>query len=640
MGNKYKDLPPLSFQGAEDTIRPVQSGMNGGFRGDVSPRLMRPDESPSLDDIRFERGAIRKDFGWQSIGAAAGSTVLGIIEHKFIDGQLTFHRLIRIIRTATLAALEVWDGVNWVATDTSVETINNVYLSMVSAQGAVYIAEGSQILCWVEELAKTNEEDDFPASNALRNALETAIATISPASGIALDYQVNYDVTVNSSPSQDTTIVVEFLHLAVVLGEKGFFVSQSETFPFNFSDQKFNFTRLIANLDTVTIRVKSAQGGGVATNTNAISTGGGAKDLEGLKSPTATPAIDDKYKFDIIFDSLTVGCTVTVGIYADFGAGLVQQTTVDIVSDAGTGQVLDFEVTIPGLINSGAKFALHRESIAGGGCSLPGDATFAAGLQQVKWDQTNADFTVHGHNKAVNLDDPAGVTYQTTGAAISSFTPIDPGPKAKYLAHFARRLIAFQDIGDSQSFAFSVDGILTDFDGAGSGQLFLVSSRSDPIDALQGGAVISSNFMAVFRARSIMRAFETGNVLQSIGVVDWIENLGTNSPFSIRNVRGGVMFLGHDNMMYFLTEAGPRECGLPIHQELITNLTSNQDLVDSGYDPVFAEYYLGIPVAGASTITRVWVFDVDRFLRDGSQIWRRKPLAVQRFATAGVSIVE
>jgi len=137
-----------------------------------------------------------------------------------------------------------------------------------------------------------------------------------------------------------------------------------------------------------------------------------------------------------------------------------------------------------------------------------------------------------------------------------------------------------------------------------------------------------------------MRSFETGNPQLALGVVPWIENLGTAYPFSIRNVRGGIIFLGHDNMFYFLTEQGAEAIGLPIHQDLIENLTGDLTLVDSGYDPVFADYLCGYPVGAATNITRVWVFDVDRFLAKKELIWRRKPLTVQRFATAGVSVVE
>ena len=119
----------------------------------------------------------------------------------------------------------------------------------------------------------------------------------------------------------------------------------------------------------------------------------------------------------------------------------------------------------------------------------------------------------------------------------------------------------------------------------------------------------------------------------------WIENLGTNYPFSIRNVLGGVMFLGHDQMPYFLTEQGPRAVGLPIHQEIIEDLTGDLTLVDSAWDPTFGEYYLGIPVGAATEIDKVWVFDVDRFLKTQETIWRRKPMDVQRFAAAGISEV-
>ncbi len=137
-----------------------------------------------------------------------------------------------------------------------------------------------------------------------------------------------------------------------------------------------------------------------------------------------------------------------------------------------------------------------------------------------------------------------------------------------------------------------------------------------------------------------MRIFTDNTNEVLIGAVKWIENLGTRYPFSIRNVRGGVIFLGHDNMMYYLTEQGATAIGLPIHQELIENLTGDLDLVDSGYDPTFGEYYLGIPEVAATSITLAWIFDVDRFVDNQETIWRRRPMLVQRFAAFGVSVVE
>ncbi|KKN23261.1 hypothetical protein LCGC14_0906750 [marine sediment metagenome] len=632
MTNKYRNLEPL--RSGEDSARFVQMGMDGGFRGDVSPRQLAPDETSVLDDIRFERSAIRKDFGWQAIGTAAATRVLGLIEHKFIDGQLQFHRIVRLTRDGSnFCALEVWDGANWILTDTSVVIINDVYLSVVSAQGNLFIAEGSQILRWGEELAKIDQENDFPASNVLDFIQASTVATVTPGAAGILDYDINYDVIIRSSPTQDTLMVVEFLHGSVVLGEEGFFASRAGAFPVIFNDQKFSFTRQIDDLDLLVIRIKEAEGGGTTLVTDIVITvaGGPDPDIIGDKS-SPQPDLANKYKFFLEM-IITAGCTAVVGIYADKGGGsFVQQTTVAIPSDGGTASEI-FIATISGMTGENTRFGLSIESVDCGSASFTGP-------QDVQYTRTNADVEVHGHNKAVNADDPAGVFYQTTGAAVTVFVAIDPAPAAKFVIHAFDRLIALHDGGDTQSFAWTRDGILTAFEGTGSGQVFLTSPASDPIDSLQGAAILNSNFLAVFRKRSIMRAFETGNVQLAVGIVQWIENVGTNCPFSIRNVRGGVIFLGHDNMVYFLTEQGLTAIGLPIHQELIENLTGDLSLVDSGYDPTFAEYYLGIPVAAAATITRIWVFDVDRFLDKQEKVWRRKPLALQRFATAGVSVVE
>lgn len=100
------------------------------------------------------------------------------------------------------------------------------------------------------------------------------------------------------------------------------------------------------------------------------------------------------------------------------------------------------------------------------------------------------------------------------------------------------------------------------------------------------------------------------------------------------------MFLGHDQMVYFLTEEGPRPVGTPIHQDLIETLTGDQGLVDSGWDPTLGEYYLGIPEGAAANITLVWIFDVELFLNEQKVVWRKRPMTLQRFAAFGVSEVE
>lgn len=625
MTNKYRQLEPL--EPGEPPDKPVQMGMDGGYRGDVSARQVPADATPELSDIRFERTAIRKDFGWTAIGTAAAARILGLIEHKFIDDNLTFHRIVRVTRDGSdFAVLEVWDGANWVTVDTSVVTIKDIYLSMVSAQGCLYIAEGSQILEWCEILELTDHENDFDADNSMAVVGESEEAVVTPGDAASLDYTLSYDVQIFSSPIQDTTIVLEFFHGAVSLGERAFFASTLAVFPVQFLNEAFNFSRVIPDLDVVSIKIKSAEGGSTTRQNNQVITvSAEAPDFEGDKGAPGIPASDDRYTFDFGLSDI-VG-SVTIAFYIDNGTGFgIHGSQVYTFDD-----VYEFTITFLDLRDPDARFGIGV---------IQGTGLLSELTTRVGWNKPNVDFSVHGHNKVDQSEDPAGVFYQTTGAIISSFVALDPAPGGRYLVHFARRLVALQDLGDSQSLAWSVDGVLNDFEGVGSGQSFLVETHSDAIDAIQGGAVLSSNFMALFRARSIWRVFETGNVLLSLGAISWIENLGTNYPFSIRNVRGGVMFLGHDQMVYFLTEGGPTPVGMPIHQDLIETLTGDQTLVDSGWDPTFGEYYLGIPEGAASNITLAWIFDVELFLNDKKIVWRKRPMTLQRFAAFGVSEVE
>ncbi len=646
MANKFTGVEPQEPGTA--LVKASQMGMDGGFRGDVSPRSIQPGETPVLDDIRFERTAIRKDFGWLPIGVAATTPVRGLIEHKFISEGLEFARLVRVTVDASFfAIIEVWDGVNWVFVDTSDPiTVNDIYFSILSAQGALYMAEGSQILCWLEDLATVQNENDFPAgANDLINPTDftTLIVTPAFAAGI-LEYTIGYNVSFNRTVDtvDNDIVVIEFKHEGVSLGTVVHEATFLDSFPLNTGDQQFVFNRQIDDLDEIQMEILQIRTGNVVSTTevsNAVSRGEPLFPLPDpshqIPKPLLVPAEFDVYRIGMFIPGFDdASCTVTIEYSVDFGNGIWVLITTLTTSGPSVGQAAS--LTIPGLAGPNVRFGVRLVGQSGVACGV----TFID-FARLTFDALITDIVVHGNNKADTGDPTAGITYQTSGVSQSTFEPIDPGPGARYLVHFARRLIALQDLGDRQVFSFSADGILTDFDTIelGAGKLFLVDTRSDGIDALQGGAVLNSNFMAVFRQRSIMRAFETGNVQQSIGVVTWIENLGTNYPFSIRNVVGGVMFLGHDQMVYFLTEQGAVGVGLPIHQEIIEDLTGDLSLVDSGYDPTFGEYYLGYPVGAATEITKVWVFDVDRWNEKNEIIWRRKPMDVQRFATAGISEV-
>lgn len=640
MGNKYRQLQPLDPASAQALQKPVQRGMDGGYRGDVSPREIPFDSSPELSEIRFERGAIRKDFGWTAIGAAAPQVIIGLIEHKYIDAQLQFHRLVRFYVNGTNnLVLEVWDGVNWVLTDTSAETVTAAYLSMVSALNCLYAANGEFVFRWCEELEKTLQENDFPESNAIGIIGFDVQATVTPASATALEYSINYDVQIDGNPGgtfpPDTSLTLEFYHGSTLLGSRQFVVTASQGLV-NFDDQSFLFTRIINDLDVVSIRMAEVTGGLFQNEAELFALGGGGEpDIVAPKNDVQ-PADSDEYQFFIVFDSVPAMSTAQAEILVEFNSNpgaFFAQTIVQGTNNTGSAAPVAIEPTVvieQPLNDFITRFGIN--SLTGGVSVDPGNT--------VEWSRRQLNLSVHGHNKAVNLDEPAGVTYETTGAIVSVFEPIDPGPGGRFLTFFARRLVVLRNFGDSQSLAWSRDGLLEEFTGSGSGEIILVESRSDPVDDLMGTAVLSSNFMALFRRRSIMRVFETGNPELALGAVSWIENLGTNYPFSIRNVRGGVIFLGHDQMVYFLTEGGPVAIGLPIHQDLIETLTGDLSLVDSGWDPTFGEYYLGIPEGAATTITLAWIFDVDRFLDQQEIVWRKRPMTVQRFAAFGVSEVE
>lgn len=629
MTNKYKGLEPVNP--GSPPVGEAQMGLDGGYRGDVSPFQIPPNSSPDLSEVRFERSALRKDFGWTPIGAPAANRVLGIVEHKFLDSGATYHRIARFTRIGGKCRLEVWDGTNWVVLNTTTTDIADVYLSAVSALGAVYVADGlDKILEWTEAPVIVAQEDDFPTLNSITGINGEVIAVVSPADTIALDYRINYDVEITTSPDSDVTIELSFYHEGILLGKKTYNALTTDTFPVQLNNEIFDFNRLIANNDDVSIKMTNILGGDVLVS-NGLTNPMGSNYGEGAKTPATQEAHDDRYNYKFTVN-ITVGATLTVGIYTWDGVGWTLRNT-GAYEGTGSSKAEELPIILDGFNQGGAKFGIKKESITMGfDIDMDADVTSVS----VEWLRTTATFDIHGHNKAVDADPTAGVEYTTESAPTSTFAQIADAntPKARYLIPFARRIIALIDDGDEQSLAWPADGVLTDWTSAGSGQIYLVESRNDPIDPLRGGAVLGSNFLAIFRARSIWRAFETGAQAQAIGAVSWIEDLGTASPFSIQHVLTGAIFLGHDLQVYFLSERGPEPIGTPIQEELIASLPSNLHLVDSAYDSVFAEYYLGIPEDGASQITKVWIFDVDKFVKDKELVWRSRPMNVERFAVA------
>lgn len=212
------------------------------------------------------------------------------------------------------------------------------------------------------------------------------------------------------------------------------------------------------------------------------------------------------------------------------------------------------------------------------------------------------------------------VHYTSVGVAWAELDPT-ANYRPYTICPFADRLILFQDYGDPQSIAASVDGDPTDMSGTGSYQSSLVDTPDHPIDALQGGRQIASNILAVFRQRSIMRAFETGNIQLPIGVVHWIHGIGTESPFTISGGPGATFFLGHDKMVYMLTEGGVRPVGITIYDDILSKLTNSAlDVAQGVYNPLHNEYWLTFGAGEAQG--HIYILDVDDLLMKNRETWR------------------
>lgn len=261
---------------------------------------------------------------------------------------------------------------------------------------------------------------------------------------------------------------------------------------------------------------------------------------------------------------------------------------------------------------------------------------------EVEMTDSDVTFSVHGFNKLLDADALPGVQYDQYPPPSNTFALLSANaPAARYIVPFRDRLIALQDEGDPQFVAWSADGISTDWLGAGSGNALLLDVRSDSIDELMAAGAVASNVLALLRRRSIMRVRETGNIAFALAFESWIEGIGTDARFSVQQVKDGVMFLGHDYMVYYFSGATqPTPIGEGIQQALIESLTGDQEFVDSEWDPVFGEYWLGVPENGADHITRIWIFDLGNFLDSGRTVMRWRTRDIECFRLATVSRIE
>lgn len=639
MTNKYKAVQDVLPRQVERPSKLAVHNPTLGFRSDVSPREMPLEATPDSSDVAYERGAIRKDFGWVSIGTAAASKVLALGEYKFIFGPNLTQRTIRIWRNAAdgKAVAEIWDGALWTELIRSSTPIEPVYLAMAAIQNILALADGKRVLRLSEVDEPSPLQFDFPTGEEIQVVGELTQLTVTGITG-----QVDQTGTVKFRVTFDGT--------GDTILQLGFYVNGvlEETLLFSYiagvdpdPDAREDLAELVrdnwADGDVVKIQVDDIVGGVSTIDVIPIATigadnpGGPPPASHQIDKSVARPDIKDTYAFKITVTKDLPdegGNSITIGIYTtvDNGVNWVKQGANEVFNAPGTREVIrviaDFDGAGPDF-----KFAVNRETsdVAAQDWSVGCDVTYS---------RTNVK--AKGFNKAVDVDPDAGLTLQETVQELR-FEPIGGAPAGRYVFSFDDRLVVLQDGVDAQSLAWSVGGDVLDFRGVDSGQIFLVSPRIDSIDALMCGAPLASNVAALIRQRSIMRVFPTGNVAQALGAVHWIEGIGTEARFSLQVVLGGVMFLGHDFMVYYLTEQGPQPVGLTVQQELLERLSdSDLELVDSAYDVVLGRYILGIPEDGAVSITALWQFDLKRFLERRQVVWWRRPVTAQRLGWTSV----
>lgn len=636
MTNRFRRVSQLEV--VPDNIQRMNIGdLTLGTMLNKSARVIPLGASVRNALIRFDDGALRKDFGTTAIGAVAPQKIVGIGEHKYILNMESFSRLIRLYVDAGALVLEIWDGTDWLLVDSYTPGVEGAYLSIASSQNRFIMADGEKILVWYESLDTEEVGQDFPNMNSLENVGDETSIVVTPAGAVDNKYRVAFSVDLEILRGSGYTIVVSLFHESIEVGSRSFNLESGIEAWIN---EFFEFTAALIENSTITLQVVDVSSETVPQHGHAW--GSGDKNLVATKSIEAS-SINGRYVYR--YEVIHSGDDFTVEYFyreIDTDPWTSLGTFVHTAADAGLFE-RNFNI---GDLPSGAQWAVDIIQ-SGPSPAIIDNPPTGDGIEYSAYNPgTDFNLTVKGYNQEDDGDVFPGLMYLIPIDVFSVFELLSPiAPGARFILPFGDRLLAYRDAGDHQVAAWSADGQIDVWYSADpdvfigdAGETVLLDTRSDGIDNLMGAAVLNAGTVAVFRKRSIMRAQETGSIALAMGHFHWIENLGTESPFSIQSTAAGIIFLGHDLDVYLLTDQGLRPIGTPIHRELIARLTSNLDLVDSAFDPVFQEYYLGVPEDNALGVTGTWIFKLRDFLLEQKLVWRYRPGAVERFAV--VSVIE
>lgn len=630
--NKYRGIAfPVPGIEASREPEPVDLTFDGGIVLAQDALRIELNQSPELDAVRIEREGLRTDYGRTLLGAVAGLRIIALGEHRFLDpdGAL-FEKIFRLfLKASTKVRIESWDGAAWNIEidedDTTGIGTAEVLLSWKSYFDSVFFADGNFVYRWDQSAFVEDEGNDFPAGNVVGgNEPALTSITITPAGADGDIYRVHYSLRIRSVSLQLGSATVSIHHKGVEIATRDRTIpaSTDKDRDLLFEHEIIELNRSITDGDVLQLSIS-----GISTSPDdsfgvSCIVASGTDQQQVVSDHNGTKAVDDLYTVELFFlDVSETGATATIRISVDFvgAAGVFVQIHEDVYAgfnDVFTGVKHTIPLDLTAQMGNNEIINSWKIEIIG---EVSADFKFPTDPQpeqstDINWTETTL-VELHGFNLATDADESEGVTYSTLGVAINDFYIVqEDGPEnllmGRFLGVFGDRILVLRFQGDPQKIGWCASGLPSDWIGEGAGST-LRPSLSDPIDELMGFAVLSANVGALFRRRSIERVVITGRSEPAFAFYPWIQKLGTDSPFSIIEVPGGVMFFGSDKEVYYLTEAGHTSVGHPI-SEAFKNFTLDQlGGIEAVYDPVDQEYILSVDPTATEFIPEIEFPDVE-----------------------------
>jgi hypothetical protein len=632
LSNPYRNIPV--FESEPYIPEEEEAGdLSLGIRRDFPSRKLPLGATHFMEGVRFSGRMLQKDFGDESLGGTIVGTILALKDHGFINADKETKEFLHLLARRvdpTRLDMYFWTGSSWNFENSIEAEVPNRKIRSISALGVFLIGTiDDHIVVRLEDVIVPRTQEDSFEPGVIEDASTTREATLTLPPGTVEEFDVRYRILLEMTSADRVRVNVR----ARRIDGSDTTVERSENFE-SFGETIDEVTSLLlpeGSGDKIALDVShvDVEGGNPSTfesRETADFTDEGALTIPRYQTTKveAPPAFGNEYTF--LFTPQWTGEgfpteNPTVNLYARPG-GTGPWIIVDSYTATFSGQS---RTIVRSGLGAGTLFGINFIN------NDPEDPDWILDMgsdRRVIWEE---EIPPEDPGFSFRVT-PINVNYrfneEIAGAVLEKLTS---GPKAFWLDSFADRIIALHDDGDSQIFSYTASGTFDNWSGFGSDSIALVDTRVEPVDSLQCTAPVNDEILAVFRSRSIMRAFRTGQGFPAIGVRHWHEGVGTRSPFSVKTTPGGVLFLASDKMVRLLTAGGILEVGVPVWKEILEKDFPLRD-VDAAYDLNHQEYYLGV---GGDTI---YIFDLGRFLQTEEIVWRRRNQEFTRLAESTVPV--